>query len=127
MYLVDTSVWLDFLRGTSHPRVALLEGLLEDGEAHLCEVTYAEICFGSRDQSQLEKYVAYFSALPFLLLPVNWHQEVARMGFVMKSKGFRPFIADLLIAFTALTHRAILLTSDKDFNVHRDLFGLVVE
>lgn len=127
MHLIDTSVWIDFLRGVPHPRVSLLEGLLEEGEAYLCEVTFAEICFGARDEPQFKKYSRYFSALPFLALPPDWHQEAARLGYTLRRKGHKPFVADLLIALTALTHKAVLLTRDADFIPYRDLFGLVLE
>lgn len=127
MYLVDTSIWIDFLRGLSSPKVSLLEGLLEEGEAHLCEVTFAEICFGARDHGQFRKYETYFAALPFLSLPPNWHREIARMGYHLRSKGHRPFTADLMIALTALTHRATLLTDDSDFKPLVTFFGLEVQ
>ena len=35
MYLVDTSVWIDFLRGSSNKHVTLLEALLEEGEVEM--------------------------------------------------------------------------------------------
>lgn len=127
MHLVDTSVWVDFLKGVSDPRVSLLEGLLEEGEAYLCEITFAEICFGAKDENQFRKYNQYFSALPFLALPPHWHQEAARLGNILRRKGRKPFIADLLIALTALAHKAILLTHDTDFRPYQDLFGLVLE
>lgn len=127
MYLVDTSVWIDFLRGTTNPRVALLEGLLEEGEAYVCEITFAEICYGARDDRQWKKYHDYFAALPFLPLPPHWHRELAHMGYALRRKGYRPFTADLLIALTALTHKVSVLTSDPDFQPFRTLFGLKVE
>ena len=105
----------------------LLEGLLEEGEAHLCEITYAEICFGAKDQRQFQKYSRHFADLPFLPVPSGWHLELSHMGHVLRTKGRKPYVADLLIALVAIHHRAILLTRDKDFDVYRDLFGLVLE
>lgn len=124
MHLVDTSVWIDFLRGTSTPDVALLEQLLEDGEAHLCEVTYSEICFGARSPKQLRQYEEHFSEMPFLELPEGWHVEIGRMGNAVRRAGYRPFLADLMICFAAVHHGAILVTTDKDFIPFKKLFGL---
>ena len=124
MHLIDTSVWIDFLRGKTGDRVKLLESLLEEGEAHLCEITYAEICFGAKNQKQHDQYAKYFGDLPFLPLPHDWHKQMAHMGFMVRSKGFKPFVADLAIALTALTHKAALLTHDTDFEIYRNLFGL---
>ena len=127
MHLIDTSVWIDFLRGVSNPRVQLLEGLLEEGEAYLCDITYAEICFGAKDQRQFRKYERIFAELPFLSLPENWHREIARLGYALKSKGHKSYVADLMIGLAALHHRAALLTRDKDFEAYHDLFGLTLE
>ncbi|MBI4212672.1 MAG: PIN domain-containing protein [Deltaproteobacteria bacterium] len=126
MFLIDTSVWIDFLRGTSNHRVELLEKLLEEGEACICEIVYAEICFGASHDLQLQKYADYFSTIPFLKLPLDWHLKIGRMGYKLRKKGFKPFIADLMIAQCALTHSATLITSDKDFIPYQDLFGLVI-
>lgn len=127
MYLIDSSVWIDFLRGIGNPRVHLLEGLLEEGEAYLCEMTFAELCYGARDERQFKKYQDYFSTLPFLPLPPQWHHELARMGHLARRHGYKPYTADLLIALTALTHKAPLLTSDPDFRPYQTLFGLLIE
>lgn len=84
MVLVDTSVWIDFLKNHQNQKVYFLENLLEEGEAGLCEVTYAEICFGAKDKKQFQKYAKEFSNLPFLKLPNHWHQEIAEMGHALK-------------------------------------------
>lgn len=34
---------------------------------------------------------------------------------------------DLMIALTAFTHKAVLLTQDQDFQIYRNEFGLTVE
>ncbi len=126
MHLIDTSVWVDFLRGTSHPKVDFLEALLEEGEAHLGEVTYAELCFGARDAKQFKKYSRYFSEMPFLPLPAHWHRKVGDLGFTLRRRGHKPFLADLMIACIALEHGVPLLTTDQDFRPFQDLFGLLL-
>lgn len=127
MHLIDTSVWIDFLRGSPHPKVRYLEGLLDEGEAGLCGVTFAEICFGAKDEAQFKKYHRDFSSLPFLDPPGDWPHQMARIGYQLREKGRKPFVADLLIALTALHHHVPLLTNDSDFEPYRDLFGLVLE
>lgn len=127
MVLVDTCVWIDFLKGISNPQVQLLEGLLQEGDAHICEIIFAEICFGASHKKQFEKYDGYFSGLPFLALPPAWHREAAKMGFILRKKGYKPFIADLLIALTALFHKTPLLTRDRDFEIYHQELGLLLE
>jgi len=126
MHLIDTSVWINFLRGKQDSKVLFLESLLEEGDAFLCEVTYAEICFGARGTKQFKKYSQHFSSLPFLSLPGAWHKKASEMGFTLRAKGHKPFFADLMIALVAIEHRASLLTTDEDFEPYRELFGLAL-
>ena len=126
MYLVDTSVWVDFLRGKATEQVAFLETLLEEGNAFLCEVTYSEICFGARNKRQLAEYQDHFLEMPFLELPELWHREVGRMGHRLRKSGYKPFLADLMICLVAIHHQAGLLTTDRDFIPFEKLFGLKV-
>ncbi len=127
MYLVDTSVWIDFLRGRESKKVDFLERLLEEGDAHVCEIVYAELCFGADNAKQLQKYETLFSAIPFLELPRNWHRQVGEMGFKLRRSGYTPFVADLMIGLAALHHQAILLTTDSDFDPYQELFDLRLE
>lgn len=127
MYLVDTSVWIDFLRGVENEKVVFLKLLLEEGDACLCEVVYSEICFGAKNSKQFKIYAEYFGAMPFLTMPQDWHVKIAQMGYQLKLKGHKPFMADLMVAFTALHHEVILLTKDKDFQSYRDIFGLKIQ
>lgn len=124
MILIDTCIWIDFLRGRDSSHVKLLEGLLDDGDAYLCEVTYAEICFGAKDDRLFKKYESDFSKIPLLTLPEKWHLKVARMGHQLRRSGCQPYMADLQIALTALTHKCELLTIDRDFIPFQKMFGL---
>jgi predicted nucleic acid-binding protein len=124
MYLIDTSVWIDFLRATPGDAAKLLEELLDDGSAYLCEVTFAEICFGAKDKRQLKQYEGRFSEMPFLALPEDWHTKAGVMGFELRKSGFMPYLADLMIGLVAIEHKVPLLTTDKDFEPFAKLFGL---
>lgn len=127
MYLIDTSVWIDFLRGYDTSRVALLEELLAAGEAAICEVVYAEILWGAQTEKQYLKFESYFSAMPFLALPLGWHESLAKIGHSLRRQGYKPFVADTLIALSAITHGATLLTNDTDFDKYTEPHGLQVE
>ncbi|MBI2606483.1 MAG: PIN domain nuclease [Deltaproteobacteria bacterium] len=127
MHLVDTSVWIDFLRGKETPRVGLLESLLESGDAAICETIFYEICIGAASPRQFRNYRERFSGIPFLRLPQNWHLQGAEMGYRLRSEGYKPYLSDLTIALTAILNQVPLLTADKDFEAYRRLYDLAVE
>ncbi|MFA7241101.1 MAG: PIN domain-containing protein [Sulfuricellaceae bacterium] len=68
MYLVDTSVWIDYLQGRSGRHVEFLDGLLDNPLAAGISVgVYMEILQGARDQNAFDRLRRYFSLQRFYL------------------------------------------------------------
>ncbi len=56
MILVDTSVWIDFLKGTNSPERYLLHRLLEEEEdVSITEIILTEILQGIREERDFER------------------------------------------------------------------------
>ena len=71
MFLVDTSVWIDFLRSGN----ALLNDLLLDGEVATHPLIYGELSVGNL--SKRKQFLSMFSDLPSVL--EFSHEEVLFM------------------------------------------------
>lgn len=111
MKLLDTTVAVDYLRGTP-TAVTMLEGLVESGEGVVAsELVRFELLAGARD-AELQALEGFFTALDWV--PVG--AEVARVGASF-ARRFRPSNAgiddvDYLIAATAVLLDAELLTTN---------------
>ena len=58
MYLVDTSVWIDYINGIDKEHVAFLDQLLPNPLAvGLSELIYMEILQGARSQEAFDQFV----------------------------------------------------------------------
>ena len=82
MYLVDTSVWVDFIRGRDEPHVSLLRDLLANPLAvNITHLVYMEILQGARDQAFYVRLKEYFSGQRFVGFeqPLASHAAAARM------------------------------------------------
>jgi hypothetical protein len=109
--LLDTSVAIDHLRGSS-PAVDLLSGLIEAEESLLAsEIVRFELLAGVREK-EVEALEQFFSALSWV--PVG--EEVARAAGSLAQRHRRAHggidDADYLIAATALLLDAELLTTN---------------
>lgn len=120
MILVDTSVWIDFIRGRATPPVARLRTALDRGvPPAIIPLIYQEILQGAGDGRAYRDYRSYFSGQQFLLPedPVAMHERAAhlyyecrRLGAIVRSSN------DCLVAQAALEHDVPLLHDDRDFD-----------
>ena len=90
MVLVDTSVWIDFVRGRATDAVARLrEGLDRGIGACLTSMIYQEILQGADSERALRDFCVFFSGQRFLhpVDPVTSHENAARLYFECRRKG----------------------------------------
>lgn len=119
MYLVDTSVWVDFFKASPTPPVERLKALLTAGtEVGLTATILQEILQGTDDDRQFAKYRSCFETQPIYLLkdPIETAVTAARIYFDCRRRGITVRSSnDCLIAQTALEHNLVLLHDDEDF------------
>jgi predicted nucleic acid-binding protein len=119
MYLVDTSIWIDFLRGRAGPHVDFLDSLLDNPLATgLSDAIYLEILQGARSAEAFERLRSYFSTQRFFAFAdsrqsheaaARIYQNCRRQGITVRST------LDCLIAQCAIEHSLVLLHNDRDY------------
>src|ERR1700686_2485037 len=119
MVLVDTSVWIDFLRGSPSAQVAALEALLEgDDLVGTAPIILQEVLQGADSPARFEQWRREFSGLMCYLPldPIDSHVEAARLYAACRRAGKTPRSSnDCLIARIAIEHDLTLLEDDRDF------------
>lgn len=119
MYLVDTSVWIDFLRGKAGAHVDFLDGLLENPlAAGLSDAIYLEILQGARNAEAFERLRQYFSTQRFYPFADSRssHEAAARIYHDCRRQGLTVrSTLDCLIAVCAMEHDLALLHNDRDY------------
>ena len=118
-YLVDTSVWIDYINGTQCAQVDFLDTLLENPLAvGLMDMIYMEILQGAKDQNTFDQFRCYFSGQRFYRLQnaekshaaaAQIYVDCRRQGITLRSS------IDCLIAQCAIEHKLVLLHNDRDF------------
>lgn len=119
MILVDTSAWIDWLRGDATQAVTGLEHVMAAGVPFgITGIIFQEILQGAGSPASFQRLEEYFASQRFHqpMDPVQSHAAAAaiyadcrRAGITIRST------IDCLIARIAIEHELLLLHSDRDF------------
>ena len=130
MILVDSSVWIDFFRGTSNTvtdqLVKLLKGGLLEAEVGVADLVIYEVMRGFDKPKDRQHAKELLLAIPVLeiggldnaLLAAEHYNMLRQSGYTIRSP------IDVLLASYCITHNHTLLHRDADFDVMETLRGL---
>ena len=119
MILIDTSVLIDYLKGTENEYVSFFDEILDKRIPYgINEFIYQEVLQGSKSISEFNKLKEYFETIPFYYLShgKESYERAAYINFTCRRSDvtIRSTI-DLLIAQTAIENNLYLLHKDDDF------------
>lgn len=125
--IVDTSVWIEFLRGTgSSAHIALQERIRSGERIVVPDVVLAEVLVGTTDElraARLERTLSQFEIAP--CAPVTDAQSAARIQRSCRRQGetIRNLI-DCYVGAASLRLDLPVLHRDRDFEVMARCVGL---
>ena len=128
MVIVDTTVWINYLRGAEDPQTLWFERELTRQRLGLTDLTLCEVLQGIRDQ-------ATFAQVRDNLLEFHLFETGGRDLAIAAAQNYRTLrqhgqtvrkTIDCLIATFCLEAGHELLHRDRDFDVFEKLLGLQV-
>jgi len=128
MVIVDTTVWLDYLRDTRTPQTDWLEAEMDRQRLGLTDLILCEVLQGVRDDRRFRDVrQALLKFEVFSVGGVELAINAAQNYRVLRSRGVtvRRTI-DCLIATFCLMNDHILLHDDRDFDLFEQRLGLRV-
>lgn len=116
MVLVDSSVWIDWLRRGTRPATRLLDDLIDEDEITFAPVIVQELLQGARGERELAELRAYLTGLPMLMPSRTTYEDAGRLYARCRWTGVTPRSPhDCLIAQLAIENKVPLLHDDGDF------------
>lgn len=116
--LIDTSVWIEYLRGTgSDANVRVREMIGNDDLIATCDVVIMELLSGTKSQGEWNAIWALMNRCRMLpVRPLFDYEVAARLYRKCRASGFQPqSMSDLLVAAVAIGKDVPVLTADEDF------------
>lgn len=130
MILVDSSIWIELLNGSSHRSAEELEEIIHTTPTNLaiCDIIMAEVLQGIRNDDVFEE-IKWF-LYPYLVSTPSspeTHAGAAMLYRTCKHHGVTiRSLADAIIATTALDLHAPLWSLDRDFQQIAQYFPLML-
>lgn len=129
MILVDTSVWVDFLRGEDSLQRRLFRRLIEDeADISMTEIIFTEILQGIKNDGEFQAIKDYLLEFPmYRPKGIETYMHAARIYRDCRKKGktVRRTI-DCIIAAICIENDLTLLHKDSDFDLIQACTGLQV-
>ena len=114
--IVDTSIWIDFFRGTlPHAVHAMLTHHIEWRLAAITNVIRNEILVGAKDKQAFLTLRRLLAVLPLLYIAPDRGDAFDEFAWMLMRSGHRGKYTDVAIAFLCHEHQLPLLTSDRYF------------
>lgn len=127
MILVDTSVWIEYLRDTDDPVVAELERLFSEGaDLRVTEPIIMELLAGASMPRREAIITQLANGLPLVPIHPVLDYRTAAQIFVASGRNGHPIrsLGDYLIAAVAIRGGAELFHRDRDFGYIAELAPL---
>jgi predicted nucleic acid-binding protein len=126
--IIDTTVWIDYLRGTENPETRWLDGELQRQRLGLTDLILCEVLQGIRDentfervQSELLKFQVFHTGGTALAIAASQNYRALReRGYTVRKT------IDCLIASFCLQAGHELLHRDQDFDPFEKVLGMRV-
>ncbi|HHD78699.1 MAG TPA: PIN domain nuclease [Epsilonproteobacteria bacterium] len=129
MYLIDTSVLIDFFKGKETKQSRKLEKIIQNQIPFGISIfTYQELLQGAKDEKEYETLKRYLSTQKIYYPTHETFDAAAYLFFSCRKQGItiRSTI-DTLIATTTIENSLILLCSDRDFEYMCKVVDLEIE
>jgi predicted nucleic acid-binding protein len=126
--IVDTTVWIDYLRGTENPETRWLDRELQQQRLGMTDLILCEVLQGIREQTAFERVrtdllrfqVFQSGGIDLAIAAAQNYRELRQRGYTVHKT------IDCLIATFCLEARHELLHRDRDFDCFETVLGLRV-
>jgi predicted nucleic acid-binding protein len=128
MVIVDTTVWIDYLRGAENPETHWLDRELQQRRLGLTDLILCEVLQGIRDEGTfarvqtdlLKFHVFHAGGRDLAVAAAQNYRDLRRQGYTVRKT------IDCLIATFCLHAERELLHRDHDFDCFEQALGLKV-
>lgn len=116
MKLIDTSSWVEYLRGLESEAGDRVETLVVAGEAAWCDMTLVELWHGVRGAKEKRELKEMEQEIDHVSVDATVWKLARKLALRCRENGITVPISDIVIAACAAAHKLELEHCDKHFD-----------
>ncbi|MEK6795204.1 MAG: PIN domain-containing protein [Spirochaetota bacterium] len=121
MYLIDTSIWIDYFRGKLNDILReRVFNYIENDLIAYSGVILSELLIGCKSEKEKVIIKDNFTGFQYIALSHNDFVDLAEIGNILLRKGITVPLTDIIIYYQAKFNKTRLLTYDKNFKYFND-------
>jgi predicted nucleic acid-binding protein len=113
--LIDTSVWIDYLKQAQGPLHDKVDEILEGVEIYVPKIVIAELIQGAKSEKEIAVIEEFTSAFTIVDQTENTWHNAGMLSFSLKRKGITVGLVDCYIAVLAIENKCAIYTLDDHF------------
>jgi predicted nucleic acid-binding protein len=113
--LIDTSVWIAYLKGADVPLAERVDEILAHSTVCVPRVVIAELIQGAKTEKEIAVIEEFAEAFTIIDQTAESWQKAGRLSFAMKRKGISVHLVDCYIAVLASENECRIFSLDKHF------------
>ena len=102
MVVVDSDVWVHYLRSPDSPTGFALQALLDANQVLMVGVVLAEVLQGSRNEDEYRAILPLLDAVPYMEATKDTWAVAGHMSTLLRRRGNTTPLSDLTVAALAL-------------------------
>jgi predicted nucleic acid-binding protein len=112
MILVDTGIWIEFLRGNTQYQEHMA-ALLEEKEICTIDPIFAELLYGAKTNNEKNTIISYWQLIPKVFQDEHYFIDAAIHAFKNNYRNLGVGLIDSIIIHAALVSDSLVWTLDK--------------
>ena len=113
--LVDTSIWIDYLKNKSSRIAEKVDGMLTKDEVCVPRIVIAELIQGAKSEREVSVIEEFVEAFNIIDQGEDTWIKAGKLSFTLKKKGRNINLSDCYIAVIAQEHDCHIFTLDAHF------------
>lgn len=122
--LVDTSIWIEYFRGTSSQITEKVDRMIDEDEIYIPKIVMAELMQGAKSKKELMVIQDFLSALHVIDQKDDTWIKAGKLSFDLKKKGKKIHLLDCYIAVIARENRCKIFTLNRHFHEIQGIFKI---